>query len=246
MAQFCNKCGRPLPENGVCPCQTQQPQQQYQVPPQYQQPQYQQPAAPVQPKKPVNDASFGAAFADLFPFAIRSFKDPAGEIKRKVESKNIMFGIVVAILFAAAMLLTPFTRAIGASSLLGELFGGYGYGYYLGHFLLSNFATIILAVGAALGANILSCLIAKQKIDFVKILTGTLCSLLLPAVILVASILLNLVSPLAGLMESLAVLSMLLMNYNVSTKVLKADTFWTILIHIGLASLVTSVVGWVF
>jgi len=32
MAGFCTRCGRPLPESGICPC-TQQPQQ-----PQYQQP----------------------------------------------------------------------------------------------------------------------------------------------------------------------------------------------------------------
>ena len=26
MAGFCNKCGRPLPEDGICPCTMQQPQ----------------------------------------------------------------------------------------------------------------------------------------------------------------------------------------------------------------------------
>ena len=46
MAGFCTKCGRPLPESGVCPC-TQVEQPQYEAPqyqqPQYQAPQYQQP-----------------------------------------------------------------------------------------------------------------------------------------------------------------------------------------------------------
>ena len=43
MAGFCTKCGRPLPENGICPCtQVEQPAPQPEQP-QYQQPQYQQP-----------------------------------------------------------------------------------------------------------------------------------------------------------------------------------------------------------
>ena len=52
MAGFCTRCGRPLPESGICPC-TQQPQQ-----PQYQQPQHQQPQQPQAPKEP---SAFGLA-----------------------------------------------------------------------------------------------------------------------------------------------------------------------------------------
>ena len=65
MAGFCTKCGRPLPENGICPCtQVEQPAPQPEQP-QYQQPQYQPyqqqyqpaPAQPyVNPYKPVRPA----------------------------------------------------------------------------------------------------------------------------------------------------------------------------------------------
>ena len=78
MANFCTKCGRPLPEDGICPCTLQQPvnpeapqaqaEPQYRIPqqPQYQAPQYQAPqyqtAAPVQappaPKEPRHERDF--------------------------------------------------------------------------------------------------------------------------------------------------------------------------------------------
>ena len=104
MAGFCTKCGRPLPENGICPCTQQaqvppqaqpvpqyQPQQpQYQPKqPQYQpqqqqyQPQYQQ--APVQtppkaePQPPKEPSAFGLAIADLPKKFIRFVKDPVAE-----------------------------------------------------------------------------------------------------------------------------------------------------------------------
>ena len=48
MAGFCTRCGRPLPESGICPC-TQQAQQ-----PQYQQPQHQQPQQPQADPMKVN------------------------------------------------------------------------------------------------------------------------------------------------------------------------------------------------
>ena len=114
MAGFCTKCGRPLPESGVCPCtQGEQPQHQapqYQQPqyqaaqnqqPQYQAPQYQQPQyqpqyqAPVQtPPEPKEPSAFGLAMADLPKKFIRFVKDPVAELKSTAEKKDLLGGII--------------------------------------------------------------------------------------------------------------------------------------------------------
>ncbi len=157
MAQVCSYCGRPLPENGVCPCRMQrgyQPSQQYQ-PPQYQQPQgYPQQGNPQpqynpqqgrpqqydpqrnaqyptgypqgypqqrRPQRPASETSLGAGFADLVPFLQRSMKDYGGELRKKVEKNNVLFGVAIVILFVSVMFLGWITRAIGILS--GSMFG---------------------------------------------------------------------------------------------------------------------------
>lgn len=56
MAGFCTRCGRPLPESGICPC-TQQPQQ------------------PQAPKEP---SAFGLAIKGLPQLWLSYCKDPIG------------------------------------------------------------------------------------------------------------------------------------------------------------------------
>lgn len=104
MAGFCTKCGRPLPESGVCPCTMQQPQyqqqSQYQQPQyqqpqyqqQYQQPQYQQPAAPQQP------SAFGLAMKNLPKLWLAYFKNPIGATRKAVEQKDFLSGIILAVI----------------------------------------------------------------------------------------------------------------------------------------------------
>ena len=111
MANFCTKCGRPLPEDGICPCTLQQPvnpeapqaqaEPQYRIPqqPQYQAPQYQAPqyqtAAPVQaPPAPKEPSAFGKAITDLPKKFLRFIKNPIATIQASVEKKDLMGGIV--------------------------------------------------------------------------------------------------------------------------------------------------------
>lgn len=87
MAGFCTRCGRPLPESGICPC-TQQPQQ-----PQYQQPQHQQPQQPQAPKEP---SAFGLAIKGLPKLWLSYCKDPIGTTRKAVEKHDFLSGILMA------------------------------------------------------------------------------------------------------------------------------------------------------
>ena len=82
MAGFCTRCGRPLPESGICPC-TQQPQQP-------QQPQYQQPQAPKEP------SAFGLAIKGLPQLWLSYCKDPIGTTRKAVEKHDFLSGILMA------------------------------------------------------------------------------------------------------------------------------------------------------
>ena len=87
MAGFCTRCGRPLPESGICPC-TQQAQQ-----PQYQQPQHQQPQQPQAPKEP---SAFGLAIKGLPQLWLSYCKDPIGTTRKAVEKHDFLSGILMA------------------------------------------------------------------------------------------------------------------------------------------------------
>ena len=223
MAKFCTVCGRPLPENGVCPCQTQQ-QPQFQQVPQPQQTRYQQPKAPNPLAK---------AFADFFPSVMRSVKDPIAEVQSKMEGHNLMFGVACLIVFAAASLLSWFTHSAGAKWALD------GMSLPSWQPMLISLAFTVLTAAGCIGANFLSCLASgAQKPAPMDVLTVSLSSLLLPACAQTAAILMNLWRPLGAFVALVIGGFTTLLNYRVSTKVLKADTFWTMLIHAAVAALV--------
>lgn len=110
MAGFCVKCGKPLPENGICSCtqaapqqpQYQQPQYQqtpYQQTP-YQQPQYQQ--APYQQPQyqqgypvyvPMKQGP--SAFQKFVKVLGSYFKDPVGATRAAYEQKDISSSAIV-------------------------------------------------------------------------------------------------------------------------------------------------------
>ena len=101
MAGFCTRCGRPLPESGICPC-TQQPQQP-------QQPQYQQPQAPKEP------SAFGLAIKGLPQLWLSYCKDPIGTTRKAVEKHDFLSGILMAAVtyiavFFATLVLTKVAK----------------------------------------------------------------------------------------------------------------------------------------
>ena len=107
MAGFCTRCGRPLPESGICPC-TQQAQQ-----PQYQQPQHQQPQQPQAPKEP---SAFGLAIKGLPQLWLSYCKDPIGTTRKAVEKHDFLSGILMAAVTYIAVFFATLVYALRLDS----------------------------------------------------------------------------------------------------------------------------------
>ena len=107
MAGFCTRCGRPLPESGICPC-TQQAQQ-----PQYQQPQHQQPQQPQAPKGP---SAFGLAIKGLPQLWLSYCKDPIGTTRKAVEKHDFLSGILRAAVTYIAVFFATLVYALRLDS----------------------------------------------------------------------------------------------------------------------------------
>ena len=99
MAGFCTRCGRPLPESGICPC-TQQPQQ----------PQYQQPQAPKEP------SAFGLAIKGLPQLWLSYCKDPIGTTRKAVEKHDFLSGILMAAVTYIAVFFATLVYALRLDS----------------------------------------------------------------------------------------------------------------------------------
>lgn len=193
MAGFCTKCGRPLPENGICPCTQAQPQTQpapqyqapqqpqYQAPqPQYQQPQYQQPQyqqapvqAPVQPKEP---SAFGQAISDLPKKFIRFIKDPVAELKSSVEKKDLMGGIVGMAVAVIACFMATLCYALR-----------WGYGFAAGAWIVNGLFLPVVAGGFTLLGFFVMSKLGKVQADFKGILAAVGTGALVPAALTLTS-----------------------------------------------------------
>lgn len=197
MAGFCTKCGRPLPENGICPCtqqaqvppqaqpapqyQPQQPQVQPQQAPQYQQPQFQQAPqyqnSPVQaPQQPKEPSAFGAAIADLPKKFIRFVKDPVGELKSSVEKKDMMGGIVgLAVAVIACFLATLFYAL------------RWGYSFAAIAWLVNGLFLPVVAGGFTLLGLFVMSKLGKVQADFKGMLAAVGTGALVPAALTLTS-----------------------------------------------------------
>lgn len=234
MGNFCAFCGRPLPENGICECQAQAPQQpqyqqapqyqpvlpqyqqapqyqpvppQYQQAPQYQQPQYQpvppqyqqapqyqypqqpyqQPYAPA-PQAPAEPSAFSVAFGKLIPFVKDFLKNPVSAIKKVVEEKSFLLGIIIAVLFAGVSMLAWMTASFGISLTFAGTINRYT--PTIGPLVLGLFTPVVL-VGLAALSVFLGGKIEKKNISFVDALTAVGCASILPAAIMAVAVLLN-------------------------------------------------------
>lgn len=115
MAGFCVKCGRPLPENGICSCTQTAPQQPNYQQPNYQQPNYQQPPYQQMPYQQMPYPQGQPVYVQVRqgPTAFQKFgkvlggyfKDPVGTTRSVYETKDIASaGIVMGATIVFALL----------------------------------------------------------------------------------------------------------------------------------------------
>lgn len=198
MAGFCTKCGRPLPESGVCACSAQQPnpqynpaqqQQPYQQP--YQQQPYQQPyQAPYgqpyqQPyRAPRNPNGFGAALAKL-PSMIGDYcKDAIGTTRRLSQAANPNNGLVF-------MLLAFVLTALG-TLLLGLVHFSDRVDDFVVRWLLTSLFAPVVAYGIGIGLIYALTAMSKIKADFRSVISVVGVSSVLPCLLLAVSSLISL------------------------------------------------------
>ena len=200
MAKFCTKCGRPLPENGICPCTLQQPvnpeapqaqaEPQYRIPqqPQYQAPQYQAPqhqtAAPVQtPPAPKEPSAFGKAITDLPKKFLRFIKNPIATIQASVEKKDLMGGIVGMAVSVIACFLATLVYALR-----------WGFGFAAWAWIVVGMFAPVVACGFTLLGYFVMSKLGKVEADFKGLLAAVGTGALLPAALTLTSMLLLLIS----------------------------------------------------
>lgn len=200
MAGFCTKCGRPLPESGICPCTQQATPPQPQYPPYYQQPPQgqpgQQPAYPPypqyyppvqQPAQPKEPSAFGLAFADLPKKFVRLVKDPAAELRNSVEKKDMFGGIIG---MAIAVTICFFATLFCALRWKSDYFG-----FPAGKWLLAGLLLPMLACGFTFLGYFVLTKIGKVQADMKSLLAVTGTGALIPAALTAVSLLLSLISP---------------------------------------------------
>ena len=180
MAGFCTRCGRPLPESGICPC-TQQPQQP-------QQPQYQQPQAPKEP------SAFGLAIKGLPQLWLSYCKDPIGTTRKAVEKHDFLSGILMAAVTYIAVFFATLVYALRLDSHFPAV-------AWLGASLLMPVA----GFGLTLLATLVLTKVAKVPSDFKGMLASSGLGMTFPATLAAGSIVLLLVYP--GLISLLGVAS---------------------------------------
>ena len=185
MAGLCTRCGRPLPESGICPC-TQQPQQ-----PQYQQPQHQQPQQPQAPKEP---SAFGLAIKGLPKLWLSYCKDPIGTTRKAVEKHDFLSGILMAAVTYIAVFFATLVYALRLDSHFPAV-------AWLGASLLMPVA----GFGLTLLATLVLTKVTKVPSDFKGMLASSGLGMTFPATLAAGSIVLLLVYP--GLISLLGVAS---------------------------------------
>ena len=248
MAGFCTKCGKPLPESGVCSCAQesaapQQPTYQqapYQQPtyqqapyqqPTYQQPPYQQPYPGYgQPVRPVNQGP--SAFANFFKVFTGYFKDPVGTTRTALEKKDLASGGIVMI---ASILFV----------LLGTLFFSLvqhpfwlSFGDLVPAWIVLGIFGAPLAYGVTFGLVFLIAKMSKIQLDPKGVLAAVGVGSILPTCLLAVSMLLGMAH--AVIFEILAILMFAAWAVNVFTLIfqvlnIKLNIISTALLIVGLA-----------
>lgn len=213
--QYCGNCGKPLPENGICSCQTQK----------------------TQNTESENNGTQAHSFKQIVTFFVKCLKNPFTEIQEKTNQNSLSLALILFGIFSGTLFLNWFTRLLGMS--------GYNLsGSFVGDGILEWFLLAIGSFGFAFMANAVSVLVAKQQFDVRRIMIATGCSLVLPTAVLMGGTLLNFAGGLCNLAFMLAVLSMLLTNYTTCLKVLKTNPYATLLIHVSFAALLYSIMNW--
>lgn len=180
MAGFCSKCGRPLPEDGVCPCTMQSTEQPQSQPPQYQ-PQYQQPQYQEPPAQP---SAFVTALKNL-PKLLQSYcKDPLGATRKAVEQKDFLSGMII---MAVSVIATYLTTLVYALRVDGS--------FPAGAWLLTGLFAPVFAVGLTLLAIFILTRASKIPADFKGIVAATGIGAAVPAALTVIAMPLVLISP---------------------------------------------------
>ncbi len=201
MAGFCTKCGRPLPENGVCPCTMQQenavPQQGY-APPQGYAPQ-QQGYAPQQGYTPPQYSTspskvgkaLGGSLKNLPNLWVGYFRDPVGTTRLASEKKDYVSGLIM---MGLSVILT----------LLGTLFFGlihlnevtyWDFGDLVLPWLGISFLGPIVAYVITIGLLYILTAIAKMRVDLRSVIAIVGVGSVLPVVLLAVSMLAGMISP---------------------------------------------------
>lgn len=188
MAGFCTRCGRPLPESGICPC-TQQPQQ-----PQYQQPQHQQPQQPQQPQAPKEPSAFGLAIKGLPQLWLSYCKDPIGTTRKAVEKHDFLSGILMAAVTYIAVFFATLVYALRLD-----------YHFPAVAWLGASLLMPVAGFGLTLLATLVLTKVAKVPSDFKGMLASSGLGMTFPATLAAGSIVLLLVYP--GLISLLGVAS---------------------------------------
>lgn len=211
---FCIKCGRPLPESGICDCGNQQtvaPEQPVAPQPPYQ-PVYQQPYQPVyqqpyqqpaqQPyQKPANPNGFAASLMKLPTMVLDYLKDNIATTRHLNQQSNLNHGL--------AFLLLTFCVNLLASLLPGLVLDVVSPFNFFVHW----FITILLgpALGYGIGIGMIYALTSMNKIkaEFNGVLSVVGVSSTLPMALLAVSMILSLIDPYGRVLAFFAVIIVL-------------------------------------
>ena len=204
MAGFCTKCGRPLPEDGICPCTMQQPQgnaapeqpqeaPQPQAAPQFQAaPQPQGYVAPQYSTKPSKvGMALGGGLKNLPNLLVGYFRDPVGTTRLASEKKDFVSGLIMMGLSVILTLLG--TLFFGLIHLNGVTYWSFGKLVlpWLGITILGPIVAYVITIGLI---YVLTA-IAKMRVDFRSVVAVAGVSSVLPVVLLAVSMLAGMISP---------------------------------------------------
>lgn len=200
MAGFCSNCGRPLPDDGVCPCTIPQPTS-------YQAPDY----AP--PRK--GPSAFGLAMKNLPRLLSGYFKNPVRTSQLAAENRDFLSGLL---LVGFAMVLTLFgTLFFALVHLVNPL---RSFGSIVPQWLVISLFAPAIAVGVTTLAVYCVSAVSGLKLPLLSVLSAVGVNCILPTLLLALSMVASLISPiifelLAVMMVASWVLSFFMILYQV-------------------------------
>lgn len=185
MAGYCVKCGRPLPENGVCSCTQAVPQQPvYQQP--YQQPGYQQMPYPQGQPIYVQVKQGPSAFQKFGKVLGGYFKDPVGTTRAAYEQKDVSSSAIIMCIDILLVLLGTLFFA-----LVRDVFD---FGDLVPAWLIVSLFAAPLAYMITLGLAMLAGNLSGTKLDGAGTFAAVGVSGILPTCMLLATMLLGMIS----------------------------------------------------